>query len=202
MATVTVESNRNRSYRGSGSWQTDGSRCGFQGGSSTTYRWHGEMRFPSPAIGTNTKVTSLAIYMYATSVGGVYDKTFGIMWGSATGSPYYWFTASSFYKKGRTSYPAVGGDFFNNLANAVKYSGNITIGMYNSSVNHYSSDKGYDYNYCNVTYATLSVTYEVIPNIKYYDGTDWKTIIPYYYDGTSWQKCQAKYYNGTSWITC
>lgn len=202
MPTYSVSANRLRRYKGSGSWTNDGASCGFQGGSSSAYRYAGEMRFPVSALGQNVQITSISISMYAASIGGVYDKTFGIMWGGATGNPYYWFTASSFYNATRTTYPTVGGDVFNNIANAAKSGGNITIGVYNSKASNYSSSNKYDHNYCRIDSATLNITYEIVPNIKYYTGSEWKTVRPYYYNGTGWQACSAKYYNGTEWKQC
>ena len=200
MPTYSVSANRLRRFKGSGSWTNDGASCGFQGGESTTYRYGGEIRFPVSALGQNIQVTSISISMYAASIGGQYDKTFGICWGSYNGDPYYWFTASSFYNKTRTTYPS--GGVFNNIANAAKSGGNITIGVWNSKVSGYSSSNKYDRNYCRIDSATLNITYEIQPNIKYYTGSEWKTVRPYYYNGTEWQACTAKYYNGTEWKQC
>lgn len=47
---------------------------------------------------------------------------------------------------------------------------------------------------------TMTITYEITSNTRYYDGSVWNVVIPKYYDGSSWKQCIAKYWDGSAWV--
>lgn len=198
MASISITQNRLRYSKGSTSPSTTGAAYqGYQGGTTTSYRFSGDMRFTSPALGAGVNITGASITLTADAIGADSTKNIGLHWNSATGSPSQSTAVASFYNT--TATITFNDTMLASIASAAKTSGNITIGLYQASTNNYSTSLNYDYNYCKVTQAVLNIYYNYSGTVNYYTGTEWKQCIPYYYDGTSWKECKAYYYTGSEW---
>lgn len=74
--------------------------------------------------------------------------------------------------------------------------GGRSLGIYiNESV---TGSVSYSTNYLSFTSVVMTITYEE-GNIRYFNGTEWVSCIPYYHNGTEFVQCEAYCFNGTEW---
>ena len=106
--------------------------------------------------------------------------------------------SATFYNNTKTFYDlaTTNAGLFEKLK-AFLENGGQSFGIFvNESVT--SSSVVYSTNYLSFTKVQIQINYEE-GNIRYHNGTEWVSCIPYYHNGTEFVQCEAHYFNGTEW---